>query len=312
MHCYFIDKSGEMIFEVNGFQNVRSFSEGLAVIRKANSFCGFIDKSGSVVIEMKFFEATPFSEGLAVVKTQEKGFLSQPETMWGFINRTGRIIFEANFDRLYAFSEGVAIAVRGRKFFLIDKTGHEIISFSKDEIQLEFVGNQKFSEGLIVAYDTKTSKCGFIDKTGEFVIEPQFENAANFSEGLARVSIKENYREYLGFINPTGEFVISPQFDIDSDFPRGTTDFSEGLASLIEAPLSMEKEQNFNYIDKTGEIVLRTDYFRAEPFHDGLAVVWDVESQKCGYIDKSGKLIIPLKYDIANDFSEGLAMVAEY
>ena len=70
----------------------------------------------------------------------------------------------------------------------------------KNKVQLEYRGNQKFSEGLIVAADAETWKCGFMNKNGEFVTEPQFEDAANFSEGLARVSIKENNTEYLALL----------------------------------------------------------------------------------------------------------------
>jgi serine/threonine-protein kinase len=36
---------------------------------------------------------------------------------------------------------------------------------------------------------------GYIDKTGKFAIPPQFDYAANFSEGLALVSI-ENQASY--------------------------------------------------------------------------------------------------------------------
>ncbi|HDS29982.1 MAG TPA: WG repeat-containing protein, partial [Firmicutes bacterium] len=50
---------------------------------------------------------------------------------------------------------------------------------------------------------------GFIDKTGQYVINPQFDFAFDFSEGLAPVKIAEKW----GFIDKTGQFVINPQFD---------------------------------------------------------------------------------------------------
>ena len=52
-------------------------------------------------------------------------------------------------------------------------------------------------------------KVGFINKAGEFVINPQFDGAWSFSEGLAWVKIGDKW----GFINKAGEFVINPQFD---------------------------------------------------------------------------------------------------
>ena len=197
---------------------------------------------------------------------------------------------------------------------MIDKSGEIILTLNTDEIQIDVwdFANNRFSNGLILAFNPETEKRGFMDKTGKFAIAPKFNNVANFSEGLARVSIIENDREMLGFINRNDEFIIPPKFDIDYDFLRCTNDFSEGLASLIDEPPTMEKDSSFMFINKTGEIILRTEFFRAESFHEGLAVVWDAESNKNGYIDKSGRLAIPLKFDLANDFSEGLASVSQY
>jgi len=52
----------------------------------------------------------------------------------------------------------------------------------------------------------KEGKFGYIDKTGNVIIESQFDSAWDFSEGLARVSIEGKY----GYIDDTGEYVISP------------------------------------------------------------------------------------------------------
>lgn len=312
MRNYFINKAGEIILEINGFQKVGSFSEGLAVVRTERTFCGFIDKSGAVVIEPRFFEAGPFSEGLSVVNTQERNFLLKPETKWGIIDKAGQIIFEENFDHLSSFSEGVAFAAKDEDIFLIDKTGQIILTLNTNETLVDIWdwANTRFSDGLIPAINPETGKRGFIDKSGKFVIEPKFENASSFSEGLARVSIIENKREMLGFINRKGEYIIPPKFDIDYDFLRSANDFSEGLASVIDEPPTTEKDSSFMFVDRTGEIVLRTEFFRAESFHEGLAVVWDAGSNKYGYVDKSGSLAIPLKFDSASDFSEDLASVS--
>lgn len=314
MRNYFIDKTGDIALEVNGFQKLGNFSEGLAVVRTEKTFCGFIDKSGSVVIEPKFCEASPFSEDLSVVNTQEKGFLSKPETLWGFIDKTGQIIYEENFNYLSSFSEGIAVAEKDENILLIDKFGKTILTINTDKIHIDVwdIENNRFSDGLILAFDPETKKRGFMDKTGKFAIQPQFNNASSFSEGLARVSVIKNHREYLGFINTKGDYVIEPMFDIDFDFLCCANDFSEGLASLIDEPPTMEKDSSFMFINKTGEIVLRTEFFRAESFHEGLAVVWDAGSEKNGYIDKSGDLAIPLNFDSANNFSEGLASVSQY
>ena len=57
-------------------------------------------------------------------------------------------------------------------------------------------------------------KWGFIDTKGQYVINPQFDNAGEFSEGLAPVEIGGKY----GFIDTKGQYVINPQFDNAGEF----------------------------------------------------------------------------------------------
>ena len=49
------------------------------------------------------------------------------------------------------------------------------------------------------------------------VIQPQFEQAASFSEGLAQVKIGDQW----GYINKTGKLVIQPQFEQAESFSEG-------------------------------------------------------------------------------------------
>jgi hypothetical protein len=243
-----------------------------------------------------------FSEGLAGVQIEDK---------WGFIDKTGQIVIKPQYEAINSFSEGVAVVVKNGNVFLINREGQAILSRSLNDLQLNIYEGARVSEGLIDAYDPAKSKNGFIDKTGKFVIEPKFDNAGPFSEGLARVTITEGGEEKLGLIDHNGQFVIAPTFNTDADFRRNSTDFSEDLASLTEGLRpTITEEAKFVYIDKKGAIILFTKHFYAGPFRDGLAVVYDANKKKRGYIDKSGKEVIPLQYDIASDFSEGLACVA--
>ena len=61
---------------------------------------------------------------------------------------------------------------------------------------------------------------GFIDPSGRYVIDLQFEGAGTFSYGLASVKVVGRW----GYIDETGKLVITPQFD-------SAGEFSEGLAN---------------------------------------------------------------------------------
>ena len=51
-----------------------------------------------------------------------------------------------------------------------------------------------FSDGLALV--GKDGKCGFIDKTGKVVIEPKYDYAGSFHDGLAMVE-KDGKRFYI-------------------------------------------------------------------------------------------------------------------
>ena len=297
-----IDKTGKVVIDCGKYDGVGSFKDGLAIVYLKDLGWGFINHAGKEVISPQFEQAGNFSEGLAVVQVRGS---------WGFIDKTGRLVIEPKYEWCCGFSEGVAVVMKSNEVLLIDESGQTILSRSMDDLQLNIYEDARLSEGLIDAYDCTKSKTGFIDKTGNFVIEPKFDNAGPFSEGLARVTVTEGGEEKLGFIDHSGQFVIPPIFNTDADFRRNSTDFSEDWASVTEnLRPTITEEEKFVYIDKKGAIALFTDFFYAGPFREGLAVVYDADRTKWGYIDKSGKDAIPVQYDLASDFSEGSACVA--
>ena len=64
-------------------------------------------------------------------------------------------------------------------------------------------------ENLARFQDYETGLWGYINESGEEVIPAQYEDAQDFSEGLAAVEIDGLY----GFIDVSGEMVIAPQFE---------------------------------------------------------------------------------------------------
>ena len=136
-------------------------------------------------------------------------------------------------------------------------------------------------------------KYGYIDTKGDFVIVPQFEEASRFSEGLAAVGIDDR----LGYIDNRGAMVIQPEF-------IRAEDFSEGLAYV-------ETSTTVGYINRTGQWILTPEVWNMSSFSEGLAWVLgeDASGYVSGYIDKTGEFAIPLQFVHAADFSCGLARV---
>ncbi|EHT4605038.1 WG repeat-containing protein, partial [Campylobacter coli] len=95
----------------------------------------------------------------------------------------------------------------------------------------------------------------FLDKNGEIIAKPKFDNLGVFSEGLAGVKLNGKY----GFIDKNGEFVIEPKFD-------DTRSFWEGLAGV-------KLNGKWGFIDKNGEFVIEPKFDDTRSFWEGLAGV---------------------------------------
>ena len=184
--------------------------------------------------------------------------------------------------------------------------------------------------------EKKELRYGFIEKTGKFVIPPQFKSASYFYCGLASVETDEGQ----AFIDKSGRFVTQPGEYITSGGSCGKS-FPEGLYQVgkdIQIPVSRDNKSGsetrsyFGYINSKGKLVIPfMSYSLAYNFsEDGLARVHiatkatpdeieeaskrrkgdgDPPGTRYGYIDTTGKLVIPPKFDRAEDFRWGVAQV---
>ena len=151
---------------------------------------------------------------------------------------------------------------------------------------------QASSERLFGA--RQDQRWGFINISGDFVIEPKFVEISGFAEGLAAVKIGINY----GYIDKTGDYVIEPRC-VD-----WAGNFKNGRAPIREAGIF---KRRWGFIDKTGNYVIEPQYKRITFFNEGLcgAQVDD----KWGFIDEMGNWVIEPLFDEVDSFNEGLAIV---
>jgi hypothetical protein len=175
-------------------------------------------------------------------------------------------------------------------------------------INPQFESAGQFSEGLAAVQMGKdeNGKWGYIDKSGKFVVDPQFDYAEAFSEGLAAVRSGDEKTGRWGFIDRSGKFVINPQWDHASRFSRG-------LSIVRTGDIVTGKER---IIDRQGNYVSDLEAGVLLPCENGVTLVgtnvsWDDKgvNRHFGFVDKSGKYVIDGKFDDAFCFSEGTAAV---
>jgi len=221
-----------------------------------------------------------FSGGLAAVKIDGK---------WGYINKSGKLIIKTQFDFANDFSDSLALVTISGKYGFINKHGTIVINPQFDyggqikEVaffeELANIENRKskyegFNEGLalVAIKNGGLLKFGYIDMLGKFIITPQYDDAGNFSEGLAAVEINERN----GYIDKTGKFVIPPAFIIAGNF------YGDLAQVQLYEPINKPKQYTAKATDK---IV---------PLTDQELYVLGIQRPKVikyGYIDKAGKYI---------------------
>lgn len=176
------------------------------------------------------------------------------------------------------------------------------VLFGYVDVTGQFVIEPQFSQAFPfvegVAAVMLDDKFGFIDPAGQFVIEPQFDVANSFSEGLAAISLPDDpERDLFGFIDPTGQIVIEPQFDFPTVFSDGRAVVSRGAADDFK----------LGAIDSTGQFVIQPQYDYLSQFAEGLAVFG--AGERLGYLDTNGQVVIEPQFDFAGPFAEGLAVI---
>ena len=175
-------------------------------------------------------------------------------------------------------------------------------------------------------------KYGYIDTEGNILIEPIYEDARPFFEGLAAVRLHSEY----GYIDNNGQTVIPFQFADALDFHDGKAavgtkwtpsgflryrtdcciiDRSGNILKSVDfTPLKMYRladysegwyiASSYSLMDHSGNF-LYCGILVESSFHEGLARRLESDGGIC-FIDQTGKAVL-MGYQNAGDFSNGLA-----
>lgn len=315
----YIDKTGKFVIELENvygeksvfrIEGLRPFSEGLASVALAYNKWGYIDMSGNFVIQPQFDRALEFSEGRALVRNDMN--------KWGYIDKTGAWIVSPQFEGATSFENGAAFVkmrdstnemLNVDEYAFIDASGKIVSAVRGATVEMETAFHVKnFSKGLLPVRPMELVKgFGFLDKTLKFVIAPAYEDAGNFSGGLA--AAKKNGK--WGFIDKSGKWAIQPQFPYAHWF-------SDGLAMVCK-----NEDANCGFVDRRGQMVIssghlekmldvKTVYYDSGGFSEGL-IEFYAEGKGAGFVDKTGNVVISpdIKFKggtvMGAGFHEGLA-----
>lgn len=308
---------------------------------------GFIDATGAVIVKPQFDETDiryafldadvyreflpydrksgcathfwGFYEGIGIVAYEGK---------FGYIGADGRILFQPQFDRVSRFRDGLAWAKVGNEFLLLNSEGKVVTS------GLEGIG--RFTDGLAPAQ--KNGKWGFVNRAGQFVIEPRFDSVdvtvrtshlsrdPCFAGGVAIVEVAG----HQGVINRHGEFIFPPQYEWIFPFKAEWAVFRKGdkagllnrqgkevipatydsvSCSVREGVVAVKVGEKWGAVNLQNQCVVPIEFDDVRAFHEGLAAI--KMNGKYGFVDHAGKVVIPAQFASVRDFCDGVAIVTK-
>ncbi|MCU0431827.1 MAG: WG repeat-containing protein [Bacteroidia bacterium] len=167
---------------------------------------------------------------------------------------------------------------------------------------------------------------GYINRKGEIVIEPKYEQVGAIRAG--RCLFRENKK--WGLTDSTGAVLIAPQYSglrfttsndtllisIKNDPRYGFTDTlgqelslpaSRKALVMGEQRLALSIKGKWALYDYSGKAITGEDFQAIEPFSEGLAAVQ--RAGKWGFIDTSGSEVVAAQYISVGPFCSGRARV---
>jgi len=146
------------------------------------------------------------------------------------------------------------------------------------------------AKDLLIPVSSNGEKWGYINAKGNYVINPQFDDAGFFNDGLAKVKSGGK----TGYINTKGAYIIPATF-------KDGTAFNDGLAFVVADggyPTCIDKSGNTKFVFNEAEYV--------SVFSEGTAV-FITEDGKYGFVDRAKKITTNPQFKVVGSFSEGKA-----
>jgi hypothetical protein len=176
-------------------------------------------------------------------------------------------------------------------FFIVEFNQNSIMEFKNKypdyPYQEKLMQDYSLLRQVLLLYESE-GKYGFMNQEGTLVVEPIYDYAEPFVEGMSVVSKGGKF----GYVSKTGEEVIPPYYDDAEPFQNNLAIVGEKL--------------RYGVIDRNGKMVIPLIYAEISDFSEGLAAAFNGE--KYGYIDRFGNVVIPFRYDGAGNFKNGTAV----
>jgi sporulation protein YlmC with PRC-barrel domain len=237
------------------------------------------------------------------------------------------------YDLTIPLNNGFYQVKKGKLWTIVDSTGAKLEQWD----WFSTIGTVK--DGLVLV--EKDKKMGFTDPSGRIVINPKYDRAYDFNQGLTKACIKNkcDWIDTSGQITLVGDedeaesplmqfnkyglrvvskWVKKKAFDKGDvkngrlpsiNLNKSKTIVLLGSAKDKEDAYRADKEQLFGLMDRSGKLILPIEYQSISRFYKGFASV--VKEFKAGIIDASGRFVLEPQYQEVTVLDNGYALLKD-
>jgi hypothetical protein len=254
------------------YRSGSSFSEGIAIVCKEESYPSAINTSGEEIFNLEPQEGVVIQNVGQCIDGMIK--FQTDNGLWGFLDRKGKIAIKPQFDYVDDFEDGMARATLHTdskdKFVIIDSEGKTI-----SEVDKPYVG--RITGNKMVYSDSK-------DEFGILSAKKEQEKILNASEKYERLSIDGDdifYRadEEWGMIDEKGEILIRAKY---KSLTRLSGDVYLGIKKDGDDAM-------YELLNKKGEVTKKEDIDEAINLRNGHFMVKDGKDFQI--MDAEGKAV---------------------
>ncbi len=157
------------------WSNEKILSSGIVFVKpycNAKSFLYNHNTGKTILKNVDWVVTSDFGDSLAVFSHKGKR---------GYINtKTGEITIPAVYERAWLFSEDLAAVQKDGKLVFINRSGDEVLD-GDWRANLTYMAPM-FRDGYCAVNSSETCKLGIIDKSGVWVIEPEYNYIARYDD----------------------------------------------------------------------------------------------------------------------------------
>lgn len=196
-----IDGCGKFLVEPK-YESIAAFSEGLSVVLDDDGF-KVMDEAGNILTIKAYSYISEYKEGRTVASYS----CSDGKSLYGYLDMEGKEIIPLNYEYASDFNGGKALVkLEKNNFALIDIDGNILQHFN-------YLLVEGPNDGLLSFKANMDSLFGYMDEEANIMIQPKFYQAMPFAEERAVINMSKDYTNKFGLIDKAGEYILEPQYN---------------------------------------------------------------------------------------------------